>query len=372
MFQDGGHISSCRDARHQLCNGAGVAPAHGAAPRLPLPPHRRGAHHALPRPEGRRRPVRGFRRRRGRPQQVRALGPAIAGEDGGEGVVLLLPQGPQVPDGAEDEQGHGGRVLEGHGQGQGHLQGQGARRLQEDARLLHGEGAQGREVWVGHARVPPPRQAPRRQGRIRIQERVGAVQGVQEEPCRRRRRTGGRPKGRHGGVHQDGRRHRRSHLPPPSPADGRVRLRRRRQPGPGGGGGSRDLLLQRTGGPVLQPDAAAAAAGRRRPRHGGPPRPRLLAVPLQLRALIVRAAAPRREPHAAPRVRRRPPGHVRAAAGAGGVQQAGGRAGAAERVAGHGAHLRDLLLLRPTVRRPGPALGLLITSPALMAISIAR
>jgi hypothetical protein len=85
------------------------------------------------------------------------------GDDGREGVVLLLRQGPQVPDGAEDEPGHRVRILEGDGQGQGDLQEQGPRRHEEDARLLHGEGAQGRQDRLGHARVPPPRQARQQQ-----------------------------------------------------------------------------------------------------------------------------------------------------------------------------------------------------------------
>ena len=61
------------------------------------------------------------------------------------------------------------------------------------------------------------------------------------------------------------------------------------------------------------------------------------------------------------------------------VQEGGRRAGASERVAGHGADLRreprDLLLLRrPTVRRRPPLLGLLIEPhiiTSLLAISIA-
>ncbi|TVU29553.1 hypothetical protein EJB05_21123 [Eragrostis curvula] len=70
---------------------------------------------------------------------------------GGKGVVLLRRQGPQVPDGAEDEPGHGVRVLEGDGQGQGDLQGQGARRHEEDARLLHGRAPRGGKTgWVMH------------------------------------------------------------------------------------------------------------------------------------------------------------------------------------------------------------------------------
>lgn len=40
------------------------------------------------------------------------------GKDGGEGLVLLLSEGPQAPNGDEDEPGHEGRLLEGHGQGQ--------------------------------------------------------------------------------------------------------------------------------------------------------------------------------------------------------------------------------------------------------------
>jgi hypothetical protein len=74
---------------------------------------------------------------------------------GGEGMVLLLRQGPQVPDGTEDEPGHRVRLLEGDRQGQGDLQGGGPRGHEEDARLLHGTGPQGRQDRLGHARVPP-------------------------------------------------------------------------------------------------------------------------------------------------------------------------------------------------------------------------
>jgi len=78
-------------------------------------------------------------------------------------VVLLLPQGSQVSDGHADQPRHRDRLLEGHRQGQGDLQGPPRPRgHEEDARLLHGEGPQGWQDRLGHARVPPPRQACRR------------------------------------------------------------------------------------------------------------------------------------------------------------------------------------------------------------------
>ena len=75
------------------------------------------------------------------------------GEDGREGVVLLQPSGQEVPDGAEDEQGDGGRVLEGHRQGQRDLQLQDllAPWDEEDARLLQRQSPQRREDQLGYA-----------------------------------------------------------------------------------------------------------------------------------------------------------------------------------------------------------------------------
>ncbi|KAM3387448.1 hypothetical protein ACQJBY_010347 [Aegilops geniculata] len=198
---------------------------------------------------------------------------------------------------------------------------------------------------------------------VHFVERVGAVQGVQEEPRRRRSVVGAgvvsskeRRRGDDGGDRVlRGRRH------PAPPAPGHVRLRRLlRRPG-----GARDLLLQQRagGGPVLQPD------GDGRLRHGpGPPRPSLIILPVGKLHAVRWAAAPRRgpEPGAAPGEQRVPPwsrrrhGAVRQPAAAGRVQ---GRAGEAERVAGHRAHLRreprDLFFLRPKIRPRARAVGLL-------------
>uniref|UniRef100_A0A453C544 NAC domain-containing protein n=1 Tax=Aegilops tauschii subsp. strangulata TaxID=200361 RepID=A0A453C544_AEGTS len=121
-------------------------------------------------------------------------------------------------------------------------------------------------------------------------KRVGAVQGVQEEPCRRRSVVGAgvvsSKEKRRGDDRGDrvvrGRRH-------PAPcAPGHVRLRRLLRPG-----GARDLLLQQRagGGPVLQPD------GDGRLRHGhGQPRPSLVILPAGKLHAVRWAAAPRREP----------------------------------------------------------------------------
>jgi hypothetical protein len=78
-----------------------------------------------------------------------------------EGVVLLLPAGPQVPERVAAEPRRRVRVLEGHRrrQARGHAQ---AARHQEGARLLRGQGAQGREDQLDHARVPPRRRRPHR------------------------------------------------------------------------------------------------------------------------------------------------------------------------------------------------------------------
>ncbi|KAL5672553.1 hypothetical protein ACJX0J_016859, partial [Zea mays] len=131
-----------------------------AAAGVPLPPDGRGADHLLPPLQGRgRRLLRRPRHRGDRPEQVRAMGAPGQGEDGGEGVVLLLPPRPQVPDGPAHQPRHGGRLLEGHRQGP-----RGPQRPQrraggheEDARLLPGPRPQGPEDALGHARVPPRR-----------------------------------------------------------------------------------------------------------------------------------------------------------------------------------------------------------------------
>ena len=58
------------------------------------------------------------------------------------GVVLLLPEGPQIPDRAEGESGHRGRLLKSNRLGQGGLQyqrmGGAARQHEEDTGLLQG------------------------------------------------------------------------------------------------------------------------------------------------------------------------------------------------------------------------------------------
>lgn len=81
--------------------------------------------------------------------------------------LLLLHEELQVAIGNEDEQGHGGRVLEVDGEGQGGAARRRRRRRpprggEEDARVLQGEGAEGREDELGHARVPPPARRRRR------------------------------------------------------------------------------------------------------------------------------------------------------------------------------------------------------------------
>nr|CAD1843446.1 unnamed protein product [Ananas comosus var. bracteatus] len=71
----------------------------------------------------------------------------------GERVVLLQPPRPQIPDGAADEPGDGGRVLEGDGEGQGDIQlphGL-ARRDEEDTGVLPGRAPKGEKSnWVMH------------------------------------------------------------------------------------------------------------------------------------------------------------------------------------------------------------------------------
>jgi hypothetical protein len=75
-------------------------------------------------------------------------------------LVLLQPQGQEVPDGDTHEPGHGCRVLEGDGEGQGYLPRQ--RRqwedwAEEDPGVLHWQGTPRQEDGVDHARVPPRR-----------------------------------------------------------------------------------------------------------------------------------------------------------------------------------------------------------------------
>ncbi|KAJ6795287.1 NAC domain-containing protein 100-like [Iris pallida] len=53
------------------------------------------------------------------------MGPSKEGEDGRESMVLLLPEGQEVPDGHADQQSDRSRLLEGHGEGQGDPQGGG-------------------------------------------------------------------------------------------------------------------------------------------------------------------------------------------------------------------------------------------------------
>ncbi|KAJ8466699.1 hypothetical protein OPV22_029251 [Ensete ventricosum] len=47
-------------------------------------------------------------------EQVRTLGSSKQGKDGREGVVLLLPEGPEVSRRHEDQQSHRCRLLESH------------------------------------------------------------------------------------------------------------------------------------------------------------------------------------------------------------------------------------------------------------------
>lgn len=53
-------------------------------------------------------------------------------------MVFLLREGQEVPDGAENEQGNGGRLLESHRKRQGDIPGEIPRRNEEDPRLLQG------------------------------------------------------------------------------------------------------------------------------------------------------------------------------------------------------------------------------------------
>uniref|UniRef100_A0A0D9YU30 Uncharacterized protein n=1 Tax=Oryza glumipatula TaxID=40148 RepID=A0A0D9YU30_9ORYZ len=272
------------------------------------------------------------------------------GDDGGEGVVLLLREGPEVPDGAEDEQGDGVRVLEGDGEGPGDLQGEGPRGHEKDARLLHREGPPRRQDRMGHARVPHPRQARRRQ--FQAGSGVGAVQGVQEEPRagggggggRQERR--GRRDGRWAVVDAHGGRRRRPRPVRAPAADGRVWRRRWRRHslavsdrGRGGGAAAsaRDLLLQRAGGPV--------------PGHTvPPPRRRSRGSPRHvLRLAVLGGPADAVRPG---RRRRRRSGHgARAAHGRRLVLQQGREGEAERRLAGHRPHVvrgeprRDLVVV---------------------------
>ena len=75
-------------------------------------------------------------------------------EDGGEGMVLLLPEGQEVSDRDENEQSYRIRVLEGDGEGQGDLQGQKGKLPdwdEEDPGVLQRESSQRREIQLGHA-----------------------------------------------------------------------------------------------------------------------------------------------------------------------------------------------------------------------------
>uniref|UniRef100_A0A453G6X1 Uncharacterized protein n=1 Tax=Aegilops tauschii subsp. strangulata TaxID=200361 RepID=A0A453G6X1_AEGTS len=147
---------------------------------LPVPPDGRGAGDTLPLPPLRRRAHRRPHHHRDRPLQVR---PLAAPEDGAvrrEGVVLLLPAGPQVPQRVQAQPGRRVRLLEGHRgrQARGHPQAAGH---QEGARLLRWQGPQGREDQLDHARVPPRRRRP-----LRPQEEQ--PQGKQTIPMHDRRR----------------------------------------------------------------------------------------------------------------------------------------------------------------------------------------
>ncbi|KAL5668796.1 hypothetical protein ACJX0J_021017, partial [Zea mays] len=80
----------------------------------------------------------------------------VQDRDGGaERVVLLQPQGQEVPDGHPHKPGDHRRILEGDGSRQAHLHQELPRRHEEDARLLQGPRAQRPQVRLDHARVPP-------------------------------------------------------------------------------------------------------------------------------------------------------------------------------------------------------------------------
>jgi hypothetical protein len=72
-------------------------------------------------------------------------------------VVLLQPQGQEVPDGHPDQPRHCRRVLEGNRQRQAHLRQQAAAAggHEEDAGVLQGQSSQWPQVRLDHARVPP-------------------------------------------------------------------------------------------------------------------------------------------------------------------------------------------------------------------------
>uniref|UniRef100_A0A453RZ42 NAC domain-containing protein n=1 Tax=Aegilops tauschii subsp. strangulata TaxID=200361 RepID=A0A453RZ42_AEGTS len=126
---------------------------------VPFPPTGRGAGPRLPPPQAHRPARIRWRRHRGRrPQQVRAMGPSRGGVRGRQGVVLLQPARPQVRHRPAHQPRHALRLLEGHRQGPRHPRPRRRRRVggdAQDARLLPGQGPQGDEDGVGHARVPP-------------------------------------------------------------------------------------------------------------------------------------------------------------------------------------------------------------------------
>ena len=72
-------------------------------------------------------------------------------------MVLLQPQGQEIPDWHPDQPGHRCRVLEGHWQGQTDLRQQAAAAggHEEDPSVLQGQGSQRPQVRLDHARVPP-------------------------------------------------------------------------------------------------------------------------------------------------------------------------------------------------------------------------
>ncbi|CAI0408904.1 unnamed protein product, partial [Linum tenue] len=74
-----------------------------------------------------------------------------------ERLVLLQPQGQEIPDRNPNQPGHGGRVLEGYGEGQDHIQQLQEDRAEEDAGFLQGPSPSRPEIRLDHARVPPRR-----------------------------------------------------------------------------------------------------------------------------------------------------------------------------------------------------------------------
>lgn len=129
---------------------------YGAAAGVPVPPDGRGAGDALPRPALHLAADRRPHHRRARPLQTRPLGPPRAGAVRGEGVVLLLAAGPEVPEWVEAEPGGGERVLEGDWGRQADREPE-AGRDQEGARVLRREGPPWGQDQLDHARVPPRR-----------------------------------------------------------------------------------------------------------------------------------------------------------------------------------------------------------------------